>query len=365
VTKGKAAAREGRGLLPCLFVTIAMVAGRVKRMGEAVTQEVRALVREYGLERIAFVTLTFPETIASLVEAQSRWHSLRTGVLAKRYPRAICAVERHKSGGIHWHLILVLPEAMGCVKSFAWADWDKYKKAAAVGGGGSLLARFHTHRYRSSACPVLRAEWAFWREVAPRYGFGRVNTLPVRVSGDAVSRYLAKYVTKAAVERSHEDRRARLVRFVGYLRTVEWFAPVEGEVVRRRISMRRHTAQFGWATVGGHCWRAKAAAYCRKLGRGDVQLGHLRCRLIAGARWAFALRQYIVNQPLPLGLPPPVLARAALWEHSQKVQTCHLAPVVPPSDLQRHYVPRIKPEPAWVSPILDCPGDAPWVRLWP
>jgi len=336
----------------CINCTV-LISGHTKRIAEAVTQEVRALVKTYGPDRIGFVTLTFPETVRSLVQAQADWHSLRTHVLSKRYVRSVCCVERHKSGGIHWHLVVVLPEPLLCRQTFSWEAWDKAKRFAASHGSKSAPARFFTWRYGQTACEVLRREWDFWKATAPKYGFGRVNTLPIRVNGDAISRYLAKYCTKGQEYRTEADHGARLVRFVGYLRKVEWVCQVSQSLVARRISLRTHTANFGWATVGGQTWRAKCEAYCRHLGKGDVQLGHLRARLIAGAKWGYTLRQDIVNQPLPLGLPPPVLARAAAWEHSHKVQTWHLAPVTVRGAGELHYVAKIEAPAPWVSPILE------------
>ena len=50
-------------------------------------------------------------------------------------------------------------------------------------------------RYRS-ANPALRSEWAYWRETARLYGFGRTELPPVKTNSEGLSRYVGKHIAK-------------------------------------------------------------------------------------------------------------------------------------------------------------------------
>jgi len=292
--------------------------GHGKKVAESVFREVEALARQYGADRLGFVTLTFPCSVRSLPEAQDRWHSLRTHILSNRYVRSICVVERHKSGGIHWHLVVVLPERLECFETFDHGAWIKAQQAAAKYGPRSPLSRFYTKAYGKSACPVLRREWAFWATRAPAYGFGRVNTLPVRKNGQAVARYLAKYCTKCVWERREEEKGARLVRFVGYLRTVVAVCAVTGIPYRSRISQRTHMATFGWATLNGRTWRAKVRSFVESLA--GVELAQAHLRILAGAKWAFKLRRSILLAKVLEDEPEALRANCVEWRVREAVK---------------------------------------------
>ena len=105
-----------------------------------------ALVRIYGIERIGFFTLTFADHVTNLREAQRRFRSIRAHVIVKRYERAIVVWERHKSGRIHFHLVVVLKEDIRTGRKFRGVQ---------------------TQGLPERKSRRLRAEWAFWRENLP------------------------------------------------------------------------------------------------------------------------------------------------------------------------------------------------------
>lgn len=128
-----------------------------KKSATALAWNVHALCERYGINRIGFLTLTFAEHITCAKESQRRYNSLRSGVLADHYPAAIRVLERQKSGRIHYHLLVVLPVDIRTGFDFKAAEKRDYQ----------------------SACPELKQEWAFWRATANKYGFGRVELLPI------------------------------------------------------------------------------------------------------------------------------------------------------------------------------------------
>ena len=214
-----------------------------KRTAFMVAFEIQCLVNEFGIERIGFFTLTFKDHVTDLREAQQRFRSLRAHVTVKRYRRAIGVWERHKSGRIHFHLVVVL-------------DCD-------IRSGADFHA-FKRKDYRS-ANSALRAEWAFWRETCQKYRFGRHELMPVKSTAEGIARYVGKYISKHVTQRLAEDKGARVVRFIGY-----------------KPGTRRACCRFAWNTDNGWLWRQKLARFAA---RQDItNLDHMKRRF--GRRWA-------------------------------------------------------------------------------
>ena len=69
--------------------------------------EIIGLAKQFGLERLGFLTLTFVENVYDIREANRRFNSLNTHVIKDRYERAIAVVERQERGAVHFHLLVV------------------------------------------------------------------------------------------------------------------------------------------------------------------------------------------------------------------------------------------------------------------
>jgi hypothetical protein len=217
--------------------------------------EIMALAREYGIEKLGFLTLTFADEVLELKEANRRFDSLNSHVIKARYKRGVVVPERQKSRRVHFHLLVVL-------------DADIRS--------GVDFGAFERGDYRS-ANPDLRAEWAFWRVTAPRYGFGRHELLPVKSCAEGIARYVGKYISKHVRERAEADKGARLVRYLGY-----------GQ------GGRKASCRFGWNTDNGWLWRHKLAAYAERNGaRSTEDLAKL-----FGPRWAYLLQAEILEARL-------------------------------------------------------------------
>src|SRR5208282_3225793 len=103
--------------LPCLFVTTASkeekkeenrpVPGPRKKQADALTENIKWMAETFGKERIGFLTLTLGDldvggryrNLRDRKEAQRRFHSLLTNVIAKRYQCGVIVTERHENGG--------------------------------------------------------------------------------------------------------------------------------------------------------------------------------------------------------------------------------------------------------------------------
>ena len=214
------------------------------------------LIARFGLERIGFLTLTFARHVVDYKQAQKALHSLMTGVLKKRYAAYIIVMERMDSGRIHYHLLVALAEDIRTGFDFAAVKRKDY----------------------SSASPYLRREWAFWRKVAPKYGFGRTELLPIKKTAEGVAKYVGKYIAKHIGQRLPEDKGARLVRYSKGTNPVG--------------------IRFSWASPGGYMWRSKLGTFCRMLGLNpDNHKTFLKEWF--GKNWVYHLRPLIDSIKLP------------------------------------------------------------------
>lgn len=250
--------------LPCLSSnnctiekvdTTNVLTGGHKRTALVVSLEVQSLARHYGIDRLGFFTLTFREHITDLKEAQRRFHSLRSHVISKRYERAIAVMERHRSGRIHFHLVVVVKHDIR-----SGADFSAFRR-----------------KDYWSANTALRAEWSFWRSTCPKYGFGRHELMPVKSNAEGIARYVGKYISKHVTQRLKEDKGARLVRFIGYKR---------GD--------RAASSRFSWNSGNGWLWRQKLGAYAKRVGAADLNA----LRRVYGPRWAYYLKEEILAESL-------------------------------------------------------------------
>lgn len=249
------------GSLPCLSCNIStggppsaplVFPPASRRTAAALALNVQGLAARFGLSRLGFLTLTFADDVRDRVEALRRFNSLRTHVIASRYAEYIRVLERHASGRIHFHLLLVLDSDIR---------------------SGVDFGAFSRCDYRS-ASRALRSEWSFWRRVAPRFGFGRTELLPIKSSSEAVAFYVGKYISKHFFSRRLEDKSCRLVGCSSGAR----FA----------------TTRFTFVCEGSARWRSNVALFCsmlsERLGH-PVSYGDLPGLL--GDRWAFHNRHFI------------------------------------------------------------------------
>jgi hypothetical protein len=232
-----------------------VLTGGHKRTAFMVAYEIECMVKEFGIERIGFFTLTFKDHVTDLREAQKRFRSLRAHVIVKRYQRAIGVWERHASGRIHFHLVVALDKDIQ-----TGADFNAFKR----------------QNYRS-ANSALRAEWAFWRQTCPRYRFGRHELMPIKSNAQGIARYVGKYISKHITQRREDDKGARVVRFIGF-----------------KPGMRRTCGRFSWNNDNAWLWRQKLAVFAGRCGVSD--LWQMKKRF--GSRWAYHLQGQIMAEEL-------------------------------------------------------------------
>ena len=87
------------------------------------SESVQKLCRLTGIDRVAFLTLTFADHITDPREAQKRLNSLLSHVVKPRYGEYTGVLERQKSGRIHYHLLVTMP--FDCRSG---ADFDAFSR---------------------------------------------------------------------------------------------------------------------------------------------------------------------------------------------------------------------------------------------
>jgi hypothetical protein len=279
---GAASTRKRAAALPCLYSNnctdgcddndgkpvpaFNKLQGAHRKTAWVLAYEIQQLATRFGLEKLGFLTLTFADQVRDIREAQRRFHSLCTHVLKARYRRGIGVWERQRSGAVHFHLVEVLD-----VDIRTGFDFEAIKR----------------RDYRS-ASPFLRSEWKFWREIAPVYGFGRTELLPVISTAEGIARYVGSYVKEHVEHRAIEDKGARVVRFIG-------FTP----------DTRTASNRFSWNTPGGWLWRHKLAVFCQAVGVKTTD----DLRDILGPRWAYVCQSQILAMQLTEVFPDEQTAK--------------------------------------------------------
>lgn len=224
-----------------------------------------------NLNCTAFLTLTVGEKgedgkfqqVWDAAEASRRINNLNRRVLKDIFERAIVVTERHKSGAIHFHIVGVLRGRPDIRTGF---NFDAVRQG----------------NY-SSVSDTLRGLWEHLREVLPNYGFGRSELTPIEKTSDAISSYISKYLRKNIENRLKEDKRKKLVRYIG-----EW--TVTKKVGEELISVgsgthKQRANDFGWANKHAVAWRWKTRE-CAALV--DVKTPE-EAAIAFGPRWAYRL----------------------------------------------------------------------------
>lgn len=264
---GKRERRPAAGL-PCLNSNISIEVPSSESFKDLSTQQrktafilresVSALADRYGVNHLGFLTLTFRDHVLDHKEASRRLNSLLSNVIKKRYREYVGVMERQRSGRIHYHLLIVLNQDIRSgvdLKSLARGNY-------------------------SSASPGLRIEWRFWRDTAPKYGFGRTELLPVKSNIEAMAKYVGKYIAKHVTERLPEDKGARLVRY--------------------SRGARVGTTRFQFNSPGASEWRRKVATFAEIVQTNnphEVIADISDLSRFIGPRWAYHYGDFIRSLP--------------------------------------------------------------------
>jgi len=254
------APRSGAAPLPCLFKNNSDETKFKRAIKQAQGTYLNAahFIEKIGINRVGFLTFTFADRVMDFKEAGRRFNNLNRRRLS-RYPRWMIVMQRHKTGAIHFHLLVEMAQDIRT---------------------GFLHEEVKIRNYKSVS-PYLRCEWRFWRKACPSTRFGRHELKPIKAA-ESASRYIASYLTKGLIYRRPQDKGARLVRY-----SKGW---------QRVYSNRAGNSPYD------QLWRAKLAVFARTvLGEGLCNSGPCLARdpfdmlrLKLGNRWAYRYREHIL-----------------------------------------------------------------------
>lgn len=196
-----------------------------------------------NLQCVGFLTLTVGDMIKDLTgrnrfeqvfdaaEASRRINNLNRRFLSTLFSRAIVVTERHKNKAIHFHIIGLLRSRADIRTGFDFAAFKEIRKTGKKFTAADV-----------GASPELAAIWKRLRETLPGYGFGRAELTPIEKAGESIASYVAKYIEKNVCNRIAEDKRKKLVRYIGF----------------EKSQMKPN--EFSWGTKRAIAWRCKARA---------------------------------------------------------------------------------------------------------
>jgi len=234
-----------------------------KKTAAILAASVKNMCDKFGIENVAFLTLTFRQHVTEPKEAQRRLNALFTGVIKKRYGDYVGVFERQKSGRIHYHLLVSLGFDVRTGFDFAAVKKQDYR----------------------SASPGLRKEWAYWRKTAPNYGFGRTELMPIQSTAEGIGRYVGKYISKNVEMRSY-----------GNIQNIDKGV----RLVRCSNGVRAGTSRFMFVSEGSAKWRKKVASFAAVVSElNDIPSIESLDELaeICGKNWAFKNRDFILSLP--------------------------------------------------------------------
>lgn len=172
----------------------------VAKSAFALKENVKAMLDQYPLEQIGFLTLTFEDNIDDIKEANRRLDSLMTNYLREKLLSYILIRERQHRGAWHFHLLAVLP-------------FDIKSK-------GRFEKKGRGHSFKTTNLQLLQL-WKEMRDKMPLYGFGRHELLPIRKDSGSLAGYLSKYIGKHMAARKESDKGVRLISYAqGFKRAV-------------------------------------------------------------------------------------------------------------------------------------------------
>ena len=246
-------------------------------------ENIRLAVQHYGIEHLAFFTLTFAKPVYSPRIAQDRLNSLLTHVIRPRHGNRYMAVfERHESGAIHFHFIVWVEMDIrtGFNWEFAELAYAAQKEKNFIKAGKLWAAAAE----KADNGVFLRGQWKFWRELKRRYRWlGRCEILPIRSTAEAIARYTGTYISKHMQHRREEDKGVRLV--------------------RNGKGMHWVRSRFAFNSPKCWLWRKKLARFAPQNGCGSLDA--LKAKF--GPRWAHHCAPAILAMRLPVRMGSEVI----------------------------------------------------------
>jgi len=183
--------------LPSLKKDNCIVNGKY-RSAFVAQENIRLYIWKFREQNVGVLTVTIADCIEA-AEFQRKWHSF-LNALRKIFPTGMWVRERQPRSG-NWHAHAVVNVSWDIKTNF---PFDQVRK-----------------RLYANVDERLRQLWRQLREISEAHGFGRIELLPIKHSGQAYARYLTKYLTKEfGLSKLLGEERCRLFSVWGKVRFV-------------------------------------------------------------------------------------------------------------------------------------------------
>nr|CRY97848.1 hypothetical protein [uncultured prokaryote] len=245
------------------------------------------MAEQFGIERIGFLTLTFPKDL-TLKEANRRFNSFATHVGNSHFEAWMNVREFTFRGRPHMHLAVAVREDIRTGFNF-----ENYLEMAWMTKNDRRRKKFSVEirELSRSLNPTdhLRFLWSELRRELPKYGFGRHELLPIRKCAEAFALYVGGYIRKSVEARPPEAKGARLISYSkGFDRIVCGHA-------------------WQWNTSRTRLWRVRLRIFAEYHGLTDFS----QLKETFGPKWAFWLT--------------PIIHRVNLLPHLESLNDPELA----------------------------------------
>jgi len=251
---------ESVSSLPCLnsnnytetsFFTPSTLTPYHRKQAYSLIENCDRFIKRCGINHVGFLTLTFPDNVLDHSAALKRWNSLRTHFIDEYFGEWMLVKERQSRGAIHYHILIEVPFDIRSGFNFDQVFPPKGQRPD-----------------YSSASNELKRYWKLLRDNLPKYGFGRSELAPIRSNGEAMAKYVGKYVSKNVKGRkaSKYDALDKGARMFAYSQ-----------------SWARSNTKFGWNSPGAKEWRRKVKKFAHFYNcNNEFQLS-----LLLGKQWAY------------------------------------------------------------------------------
>ena len=230
----------------------------------------------YGVEHLAFLTLTFEENLTCPKEAQRRFNNFsrqfsRIGGCKWMYK----AIEPQERGALHYHLVVKVDSDLKPEQ----VDWEAYRNMnneRKIKNWGKMYK--YQRQFTASVTDEVRDMWQLLRRICKGSGMGRSEFLPIR-SSTSIGSYVGKYLNKCFASDANGSWEKGARRFA-YAR---WVPQIHGR-------------QFSWLQTGKTApeqmtWREKLTVWAHGVGVQFDDYEDLQAKY--GRQWALTQREAI------------------------------------------------------------------------
>ena len=247
-----------------------------KKQAHCTKENCQKFIEKTGIERVAFLTLTFGDDVKDNKEASRRFNNLNRRFISEYFGDWALVKERQKNLRWHYHLLIDCLLDIRTGFDFETFKWDcllreqNYKLGfpySKIKDEVEALQKI----WMQSAPAGLKKLWPLLNNSRKKNGFGRCNLIPIYSNAEAAAYYAAKYASSHNQNRPEIDKGVRLSSYSS--------------------KFARSTPKFQWRTPGSKEWREKVKQFAHKAGCFDLY--DISRKL--GSKWSYIYKDIIMD----------------------------------------------------------------------